>query len=113
MKKLSHKKLQETGKQLNGLYLNCNCYTFENAVYYLTRLQEVESGSHLVGDVSNDEKINNFMKELKVELPKAHACRTEQLFYSVGTYGNIGQLYKFDVVDADYNEVGYCFYVYF
>ena len=113
MKKLSHKKLQETGRQLNGLYLSCNCYTFENAVYYLTRLQKVESGSYLVGDLSTEDKVNNFINGTKEMFPQAYACRAEQLFYSAGVYGNNGQLYKMDVVDKNYNDIGYTFYIYF
>lgn len=112
-KKMSHKKLVETGRSLDGVQLCCNCYTFENAVYYLTRLQKVESGSYLVGGLSEEDKVNNLINEIRESFPQAHACRAEQLFYSAGIYGNNGQLYKFDVVDGDYNEVGYSFYAYF
>ena len=113
MKKLSHKKLQETGRQLNGLYLSCNSYTFENAVHYLTQLQKVESGFYLVGGLSEEETVNNLIKEIKEMFPQANACRAEQLFYSSGVYGNNGQLYKMDVVDKNYNDIGYTFYIYF
>ena len=58
-------------------------------------------------------KVNNLINEIKESFPQANACRAEQLFYSAGVYGNNGQLYKMDVVDKNYNDIGYTFYIYF
>lgn len=39
MKKLSHKEICRMGEMMDGIKLNCNIYTFENAENYISRLE--------------------------------------------------------------------------
>lgn len=39
MKKLSHKEICRMGEMMDGIKLNCNIYTFENAEHYISRLE--------------------------------------------------------------------------
>lgn len=110
MKKLSHKKLIEEGKRLGGIQLSCNCYTYENAVYYISRLEEVKVGSYLCGD---DEYINSIIRKIKKAFPDAKGCTHTKLFYSAGIYGNNGQLHQFEILDKNWNKTGETFYTFF
>lgn len=63
MKKLSHKKLMEAGKNLGGIKLACNCYAFENAVHFISKLEAVPKGSYLCGD--DDSRVNSIINDIK------------------------------------------------
>ena len=110
-KKLSHKKLVEEGQRLNGIYFECNCYTFENIVHFMQRLENFSEGSYLCGE--HDKLVNRIIKGLKADFPNSTGCRAEQLSYSTGMYGNNGQLYRLEILDENYNRTGETFYIYF
>lgn len=99
------------GQCLCGIKLDCNCYSFENAIHFISKLKNVPTGSYLCGD--NDDRVNNIIAEIKKAYPEATACRATQLFYSAGTCGNNGQLYKMEILDAEWNATGEEFYIYF
>ena len=111
MKRLSHKALKNEGARLGGIELNCNCYTYENAIHFISRLEKIEIGSYLCGD--NDEYINSIIEKIKAIYPDSKGCIYTQLYYSAGTYGNNGQLHQFEILDSDYNRTGETFYIYF
>ena len=51
--------------------------------------------------------------EIKKAYPESKGCSATQLFYSTGTYGNNGQLYKMEILDKEWNATGEKFYFYF
>lgn len=111
MKKTSHKKLVETGKRINGISFSWNPYTFENAVHYFSRLEEIPEGSFLCG--ADEEKINSVIRNLRADFPGSKGCIPTQLYYSAGVYGNSGQLYSMEILDSNYEKTGNTFYIYF
>lgn len=111
MKKLSHKALKEEGKRLNGTELCCNCYTYENAVHYISKLEEVPAGAYLCGEC--DSLVNSIIKKIRESFPDAAGCTYTQLFYSSGVYGNNGQLHQFEILNNNWEKTGESFYIYF
>ena len=77
----------------------------------MTRLENFAEGSYLCGD--NDKEVNRIIRNLKADFPESKGCIAEQLYYSVGTYGNIGQLYQFEILDSNWERTGETFYIYF
>lgn len=110
-KRISRKNLIAEGQRLDGIKLDVNCYSFENAIHYISCLKDVPAGSYLCGD--NDERVNNIIAEIKKAYPDAAGCRATQIFYSAGTYDNNGQLYKMEILDKELNSTGEEFYIYF
>lgn len=108
MKKLSHKALKETGKNLNGIKLNVNIYTFENAEHYISRLEKFNEEAGVCCH-----KVNEIISDIKKEFPEAKGCKVDSLFYSSGLYGCIGRLSKVTVLDKEWNETRNSFYIYF
>lgn len=45
MKKLSHKEICRMGEMMDGIKLECNIYTFENAEHYISRLEQFNEKS--------------------------------------------------------------------
>ena len=45
MKKLSHKEICRMGEMMDGIKLNCNIYTFENAENYISWLEPFDEKS--------------------------------------------------------------------
>ena len=110
-KKMSHKNLLAEGQRLHGIYFSCNCYTFDNIVHYMTRLENFEEGRYLCGD--NNKEVNRIIRNLRADFPGTKGCVATQLYYAVGTYGNIGQLYQFEILDSNWERTGETFYIYF
>lgn len=110
-KRISRKNLLAEGQRLDGIKLDGNCYQFENAIHFISCLKDVPSGSYLCG--ANDDRINNIIAEIKKAYPEAKGCSATQLFYSAGTCGNNGQLYKMEILDKEWNATGEKFYFYF
>lgn len=110
-KRISRKNLIAEGQRLDGIKLDVNCYSFENAIHYISCLKDVPAGSYLC--VDNDDKVNHIIAEIKKAYPEAKGCSATQLFYSAGTYGNNGQLYKMEILNKELNATGENFYIYF
>lgn len=110
-KRITRKNLIAEGQRLGGIKLDANCYSFENAIHFISCLKDVPAGSYLCGD--NDDRVNHIITEIKKEYPDATACRATQLFYSAGTYGNSGQIYEMEILDSFWNATGETFYIYF
>ena len=108
MKKLSHKALKETGKNLNGIKLDVNIYTFENAEHYISRLEKFNEE---IGVCCH--KVNEIIADIKKECPGSKGCRIDSLFYASGLYGCIGRLSKVTVLDSDWEPTEKQFYIYF
>lgn len=113
MKKLSKKAIQAEGQKLDGIKLNCNAYTFDNALHYISQLENVPAGSYLCESEENESRVNEIINQIKKDFPESKGCNYEQLYYSAGVYGNNGQLCKMYVLDADYNRTENSFYIYF
>ena len=60
MKKLSHKEICRMGEMMDGIKLNCNIYTFENAENYISRLEPFDEKSGVCCH-----KVNEIIKEIK------------------------------------------------
>lgn len=76
-----------------------------------TRLENFEEGRYLCGN--NDKEVNRIIRNLRADFPGAKGCAATQLYYAVGTYGNIGQLYQFEILDSNWERTGETFYIYF
>lgn len=109
--RISRKNLLAEGQRLDGIKLDGNCYQFENAIHFISCLKDVPAGSYLCG--ANDDRINNIIAEIKKAYPETKGCSATQLFYSAGTYGSNGQLYKMEILDKEWNATGEKFYIYF
>ena len=108
MKKMSHKAIKELGNNLNGIYLNVNIYTFENAEHYISRLSNFNEGSGVCCH-----KVNEIIDGIKKEIPDAKGCNIDSLYYASGLYGCIGRLSKVTVLDSDWEPTEKQFYIYF
>lgn len=108
MKKLSHKALKELGNNLNGIYLDVNIYTFENAEHYISRLSNFSEESGVCCH-----KVNEIVNEIKKRFPGAKGCNVDSLYYASGLYGCIGRLSKVTVLDSNWERTGETFYIYF
>lgn len=116
MKKMNHKAIKELGNNLNGIYLNVNIYTFENAEHYISRLSNFSEVSGVCCH-----KVNEIIDGIKKEIPSAKGCRVDSLYYASGLYGCIGRLSKgcigrlskVTVLDSDWEPTEKQFYIYF
>lgn len=95
-------------EMIGGIRLNCNIYTFENAEYYISRLEPFneESGVCL-------HKVNEIIERIKKSFPSAKGCQVDCKYYAVGIYGCIGRLSKVTVLDSEWNNTKNSFYIYF
>lgn len=108
MKKLSHKEICKMGEMMDGIKLNCNIYTFENAENYISRLEPFDEKSGVCCH-----KVNEIIQEIKKEFPDAKGCQVDPEYYAAGIYGCIGRLSKVTVLDSEWNSNGKSFYIYF
>lgn len=108
MKKLSHKEICRMGEMIDGIKLDCNIYTFENAEHYISRLEPFDEES---GVCCN--KVNEIIAEIKKAFPTAKGCQIDSEYYAAGIYGCIGRLSKATVLDSEWNSTGNSFYIYF
>ncbi len=108
MKKLSHKEICRMGEMVNGIKLNCNIYTFENAENYISRLEPFDEKSGVCCH-----KVNEIIQEIKKEFPDAKGCQVDSKYYAAGVYGCIGRLSKVTVLDSEWNNSEKSFYIYF
>lgn len=105
MKKLSHKEICRMGEMVNGIKLNCNIYTFENAENYISRLEPFDEKSGVCCH-----KVNEIIQEIKKEFPDAKGCQVDSKYYAAGVYGCIGRLSKVTVLDSEWNNSGKSFW---
>lgn len=73
MKKLSHKEICRMGEMMDGIKLNCNIYTFENAENYISRLEPFDEKSgvccHKVNEITQEIKKSSLtLKDAKLIL---------------------------------------------
>lgn len=108
MKRLSRKALQETANALVAFKLSNNTYRYENDLIALYALKKVDENNGCY----DGELLNAFISRIKLENPGAYRVSAEQLFYSAGTYGCIGQLHKLEVLDSGYNVIN-TYFTYF
>lgn len=108
MKKMSHKAIKELGNNLNGIHLDVNIYTFENAEHYISLLSNFNEKSGVCCH-----KVNEIIDGIKKEIPSAKGCRVDSLYYASGLYGCIGRLSKVTVLGSDWEPTEKQFYIYF
>ncbi|GEM_PF-1738955 len=96
------------GEMMDGIKLNCNVYTFENAENYISRLEPFDEKSGVCCH-----KVNEIIQEIKKEFPDAKGCQVDSKYYAAGVYGCIGRLSKVTVLDSEWNSNGKSFYIYF
>lgn len=100
--KITKKQLKDLSTSLNAYYLGGNVYDYENCIYYinhnmLDNLKESTQNTEIITTLSN--------------IDFDHAI-DKQLAYSVGAYGNSGQLHEIklykgnNIVDTIYTY--YC-----
>ena len=121
MIKTSKKQLKEIAKSLGAYYCGGNVYNHENISEYLRQGNWMEISKYvntkynkigdLLEDLHNSYNLDNF-KTYDNSKGLYRIDYKEQLCYSAGTYGNSGQLRKFDIVNND-DETIYSFYTYY
>ena len=108
MKRLSHKEICRMGEMIDGIKLDCNIYTFENAEHYISRLEPFNEESGVCCH-----KVNEIIEGIKKEFHSAKGCQVDSKYYAAGIYGCIGRLSKVTVLDEEWNSTGNSFYIYF
>ena len=108
MKKLSHKEICRMGEMMDGIKLECNIYTFENAEHYISRLEQFNEKSGVCCH-----KVNEIKEKKKKAFPNAKGCQVDSKYYAAGIYGCIGRLSKVTILDKEWNSTGNSFYIYF
>lgn len=101
--KLSKKDLGNIGIAQDGYYLGGNVYNYENAIFYLEKLdiEGIKKSIHATGT-----DIEYLIKRLeKYDLSQV-AILTMQVFYSAGEYGNNGQMHKINIYDKNVEKYG-------
>lgn len=96
------------GEMMDGIKLDCNIYTFENAEHYISRLEPFNEESGVCC-----KKVNEIIAGIKKEFPDAKGCRVDSKYYASGIYGCIGRLSKVTVFDSEWNITENSFYIYF
>lgn len=96
------------GEMMDGIKLECNIYTFENAEHYISRLEPFNEKSGVC-----PHKVNDIIAEVKKAFPTAKGCRVDSKYYASGIYGCIGRLSKVTVLDSDWEPTKKQFYIYF
>lgn len=71
MKKLSHKEICRMGEMMDGIKLNCNIYTFENAENYISRLEPFDEKAAFAVT-----KSMRLYRKLKKSFPMLRAVRS-------------------------------------
>lgn len=112
--KVTRKNLKEIASNLdNCYYITGNVYDYENIIEYI---QNYNITSNEVMKYMNSSKYKN-IDELEYIICRnkdlGYKMNATQLFYSVGLYGNSGQLHKIQVYDKESNFQLSTFYVYY
>ena len=108
MEKLTKKLLQKEAKRLGAYKLTSDVYKYENAISKLYRLEEVdEHNSCFDANV-----YNQFIRMVKAENAGAYMADAKKMYYSVGTYGNNGQLHVVRITDINNNLLNVYFVYY-
>lgn len=108
MTKLSRKTLQKEANRLGAYKLTSNVYKYENAISKLYRLEEIDEHDSCF----DTETFNQFVRMVKDENAGAYRADSKQMYYSVGTYGNNGQLHEVRITDINNNLVNVYFVYY-
>lgn len=114
--KITKKNLKELGKSLGGYYCGGNVYTHENIEYYITHNdykkvfsaapnneKMVELANMIYDYVKMNEDVKRFGERVYIT--------SNLIAYSAGYNGNIGQIFKYDVVND--SKVIKTFYTYY
>lgn len=108
MTRLTRKTLQKEANRLGAYKLTSNVYKYENAISQLYRLEEVyEDDTCFDADV-----YNQFVRMVKAENEGAYRADATQMYYSVGDYGNNGQLHEVRITDIN-NKLVNVYFVYY
>lgn len=108
MTKLTRKTLQKEANRLGAYKLTSNVYKYENAIRKLYRLEEVDEH-----DTCFDaDAYNQFVRMVKAESADAYRAEVAQKYYSVGVYGNSGQLHEVRITDIN-NKLVNVYFVYY
>lgn len=95
--KISKKELKREGEEKKAIYCGGNVYTHENIIYYITH-KDIKALEKMVADykgiAKNIEKIIDIVYTLE-----DYIIYDEIVCYSVGIYGNSGQLVRYTARD--------------
>lgn len=108
MKRLTHKEICRIGEMMEGIKLNCNIYTFENAEHYISMLEKFDEKTGVCC-----REVNEIIEKIRAAFPESRGCRVDSEFYAAGIYGCIGRLSKVTILDGNWDKTGNSFYIYF
>ena len=111
MIKLSRKELKELGEILNNsFYCGGNVYNHENITYYITHkeISKIDTyNSNLFMYLDNT--LTEYLKDTNTN----YYIISNQIAYSCGTYGNTGQIVKYNIVNEKTHDIIDTFYTYY
>lgn len=103
--KVNKTQLKELSTTLGAYYCGGNVYTHENITYYITH-----DYTKLNEYTNNKNDVYNIMEHIaeKTKNILNYYITSTFVAYSAGTYGNTGQLIKYDIINS--NDVVDTFY---
>ena len=118
--KQTKKDLKELAKALGAHYCGDNVYSHESIGHYLERgdFEEVKkyisTNNDIISMINSLDKVyglNNF--NTPNNRKNVYMISASLLSYSAGTYGNNGQIFKYNVYNNETQEHIYTFYTYY
>lgn len=102
MEKLTRKQLKGLGENLVGYYCGGNVYNHENIIQYINskRYEELSKYSNKNNQI---DKLKEHLQAITNTLDK-YIITCNQIAYSCGTYGNTGQLVRYEIFDTTDNN---------
>lgn len=94
--KLSKKQLVQLAEKLGGKKFTGNVYSYENIVYYIELLARGNRNGYDGALKQVNQENKEGLEKLLMEILAVNCdwCKVQQLAYSVGVYGNNGQLHE-------------------
>ena len=93
LQKMTHKALKEIGAMMDGYYFDGNIYAHQNRVHYLASVVNSWRKDETIAEAKRHcSEMSDLIDEVLTY--GADTANYEQLAYSCGIYGNIGQLHK-------------------
>lgn len=112
MEKLTKKNLKNIAESMGAFYCGGNIYNHENITTYLEQkqLDELKKYARETNDI---DELLSFLDNLLIGGVELYNIWSNQIAYSVGTYGNSGQLRQYKVINKETNETIREFYTYY
>jgi len=114
MIKLSRNNLKDLAKNLDAFYCGGNVYNHENITYHIQHKDIIKLNDYTNSNNQVYELIE-YLANKTSTLNDKYYITANQIAYSAGTYGNTGQLVKYDIIFHSNNMTikTFTFYTYY